>query len=407
VSALASTFRMAFAALVRQRLRSLLTSIGILIGIAAVVLVAALGTGARGEINRQIETLGSNVIFVFSQPTAKSGARSRADMGMGLTDRDAEAIRREATAVSAVTVYSEVKAQVVSEYSNGKIGVMGVDSSYFPVRGYEVDQGRRFTDSEAQTKAKVALIGTTAQTKLFGNVDPVGRWVRVGKHPFLVIGTLVPKGQSPFEDQDDRLLIPIGTWRSRVVPTLGDRVQLIMASAKSADRDAEAERQIEQILNQRHGIVEGDEPDFKIRSQEQFRAMQDAIFTVLTVLLLAVAAISLIVGGVGVMNIMLVGVSERTREIGIRMAIGAKPRDIQVQFLLEAIALTLIGGIGGVALAVGLMLGFAKEMGFPMHLSPQAIAVAMGTSIFIGVVFGFWPARRAAHLDPIEALRHE
>ena len=407
MSSVGTSLRMALAALVRQRMRSLLTSLGILIGIAAVVLVAALGTGARAEIDKQIQSLGSNVIFIFSQPTTKSGSRSRANMGMGLTDRDAESIRREATAVAAVTVYSEVKAQVVSELGNAKIGVMGVDGHYFPVRGYEVGTGRSFNDSEEQIKAKVCLIGPTAQEKLFGSVDPVGRWVRVGKHPFQVIGTLKAKGQSPFEDQDDRILIPIGTFRSRVVPTLGDRVQLVMASAKSAERSVEAERQIKQILMQRHAIAEGEEPDFRIGTQQQFQQMQEAIFTVLTVLLLSVAAISLLVGGVGVMNIMLVGVTERTREIGIRMAIGAKAGDIRLQFLLESIALTLLGGLAGIALAAGLMLGFASDLGFPMSLNLEAIAVAVGTSVVIGLVFGLWPAHRAAQLDPIEALRHE
>jgi len=407
VKALRTALEMAILSLVRQRLRSLLTSVGILIGVAAVVLVAALGSGARSEIDRQIQSLGSNVVFIFSQPAAKSGAKSRANMGMGLTERDAEAIRREATAVSAVTVYSEVNAQVVSETGNGKIGVMGVDENYFEVRGYEVATGRRFNESEAQTKAKVALIAPTAQEKLFGSLDPVGRWVRVGKHPFLIIGTLRSKGQSPFEDQDDRLLIPIGTWRSRVVPTLGDRVQLVMASAKTAEHSSEAERQVKQILMQRHQIAEGEEPDFRIGTQQEFQRMQEGIFTVLTVLLLSVAAISLLVGGVGVMNIMLVGVTERTREIGIRMAIGAKPGQIQVQFLLESVALTLFGGVAGILVATLLMLAFADDLGFPMQLNPAAIGVAVATSVFIGLVFGFWPARRAAHLDPIEALRHE
>ncbi len=407
MNALLTTIKMALSALVRAGLRSVLTSFGILIGIAAVVLTAALGSGARAEIGKQIESLGSNVIFVFSQPATKSGAKTRENLGAGLNERDALAIRREASAVDGVTVYSEVKAQIVSEFGNARVGVMGVDSNYFAVRNYEVLRGRRFTDNEAQVKSKVALIGKTAQDNLFPGVDPVGHWVRVGKHPFLIIGTLKPKGQSPFEDQDDRLLIPIGTWRSRVVPTLGDRVQLIMASAKSAEYTSEGERQVRSILLQRHRIAEGDEPDFRIGTQEEFRQNQEAIFGVLTALLLSVAAISLIVGGVGVMNIMLVGVTERTREIGIRMAIGAKPGDIQVQFLLEAVVLTLFGGFLGVLLAVVLMLLFSEDIGFPMQLSPASIVVAMVTSIAIGLVFGFWPARRAAQLDPIESLRHE
>ena len=401
-----TALKMAMAALVRQRLRSALTAVGILIGIAAVVLTAALGTGARGAIGKSIESLGSNVVFIFSQPTTKSGARSRAS-GTGLTDRDADAIRREAGSITAVTVYSEANAQVVSEFSNAKIGVMGVDGNYFGVRGYKVDGGRRFTESEEQIKAKVALIAPTAQRKLFGNVDPIGRYVRVGKHPFLIVGTLLSKGQSPFEDQDDRIMIPIGTWRSRVSPTLGDRVQLIMASAKNSESTSEAERQITQILKQRHHLSDSDQADFRIGTQDAFKKSQDAVFDVLTILLLSVAAISLIVGGVGVMNIMLVGVTERTREIGIRMAIGAKPRDIQIQFLLESIALTLLGGLGGVVLAVALMLVLVSQLGFPMQLSVEAISIAMATSVVIGIIFGFWPARRAAHLDPIEALRHE
>jgi putative ABC transport system permease protein len=404
VKALSVSLRIAFQAVARQRLRSLLTSIGILIGIAAVVLVSALGSGARAEIGKQIESMGSNVIYVFSRPSSKSGVRTAS---LGLTDRDADAIRREATAVTQVTVYSEAKAQLVSEFTNARTNVMGVDGDYFAVRGYDVERGRRFNDSELLVKAKVCLIGATARDKLFGNVDPIGRYVRVGRHPFVIIGTLKPKGQSPFEDQDDRILMPIGSWRSRVVPTLGDRVQLIMASAESAERTQEAERQVKEILMQRHGFQEGDEPDFRTGTQAEFRSNQEQVFGILTVLLLSVAGISLVVGGVGVMNIMLVGVTERTREIGIRMAIGARPADIQRQFLLEAVILTLIGGAGGVGLAVFLMRMFGKDLGFPMVLEPESVIVAFVTSVGIGLTFGFWPARRAAHLDPIEALRHE
>lgn len=404
MSRLRVSLRIAFQAVARQRLRSLLTSVGILIGIAAVVLVSALGSGARAEIGKQIESMGSNVIYVFSRPSSKSGVRTTNN---GLTDRDAAAIRREATAISLVTVYSEAKAQLVSEFQNAKTNVMGIDGDYFAVRGYEVDRGRRFNESELLVKAKVCIIGPTARDKLFGNIDPIGRYVRVGRHPFLIIGTLKAKGQSPFEDQDDRLLMPIGSWRSRVVPTLGDRVQLIMASAQSVERTKEAERQVKQILMQRHGFQEGEEPDFRTGTQEEFRAGQEAVFGVLTILLLSVAGISLIVGGVGVMNIMLVGVTERTREIGIRMAIGARPSDIQWQFLLESVLLTLIGGAAGVGLAVAIMRFFGSDLGFPLVLEPTAVIIAFFTSVAIGLVFGFWPARRAAMLDPIEALRHE
>jgi hypothetical protein len=300
-------------------------------------------------------------------------------------------------------VYSEAKAQLVSEFANAKTSVMGVDGDYCRAR-LRGDRGRRFNDSELLVKGKVCIIGPTARDKLFGNVDPIGRYVRAGRHPFLIIGTLKAKGQSSFEDQDDRILMPIGSWRSRVVPTLGDRVQLIMASAQSVERTKEAERQVRQILMQRHGFQEGEEPDFRTGTQEEFRAGQEAVFGVLTVLLLSVAGISLVVGGVGVMNIMLVAVTERTREIGIRMAIGARPSDIQWQFLLESVLLTLIGGAAGVGLAVVVMRVFGPDLGFPLVLEPAAVIIAFFTSVLIGLVFAsgrasqrIWiPSRRCA-----------
>ena len=405
MKSLLSSIRLALSALVRSKLRSTLTALGILIGIAAVVVVTALGTGARERVGSAIESLGSNLLFVWGKPAVKSGARVSA--ALGLTDGDAEAIRREASAVSAVSVYSDVKMQVVSEFDNARIGVMGVDTHYFGVRGYSVATGRAWTDSEEQIKTKVCVIGQTAITKLFGNVDPVGRYLRVGKYPFLIIGTLKPKGQSPFEDQDDRILMPIGSWRSRVSPTIGGRVQLIIASAKSSAYNERAKSQIESILRQRHRIDDGEEDDFRVRTQAAFKKQQDQIYDILTALLLTVAGISLFAGGVGVMNIMLVSVTERTREIGIRMAIGAKGADIQTQFLVESIALTLLGGVAGIGLAVGVIYAIQEGLGWNMRLSPTAIVVAISTSVVVGVVFGFLPARRAATLDPIEALRHE
>jgi putative ABC transport system permease protein len=399
--------RLALSGLWRAKGRSVLTSLGILIGIAAVVIVTALGTGAREAIDKQIQSLGSNIVFIFHQESAKSGARARAGAGFGLTQRDADAIRREATAIDKVSVYSEVRAQVLSEFGNDRIQVIGIDNDYFPVRGFAVQAGRGFTESEQTLKSKVCLIGKTAGDKLFGAYDPIGRWVRIGKYPCRIIGTLVPKGQSPFEDQDDRILMPIGSFRARVLPTLGDRVQLVMATSKGAERTDEAVRQIEGILKQRHGILEGDEPDFRVRTQEEFRKSQDAIFGIITGLLLSVAAIALFVGGVGVMNIMLVGVTERTREIGIRMAIGAKRADIRAQFLVEAVTLTLVGGLLGILLALGGIYALEKTLGWTMRLSIEAVVVALGTSVAIGMIFGFWPALRAAQLDPIEALRHE
>jgi putative ABC transport system permease protein len=253
----------------------------------------------------------------------------------------------------------------------------------------------------------VCLIGQTAVARLFGNVDPIGRYLRIGKHPFQIIGTLKSKGHSSFEDQDDRVLMPIGSFRTRVSPTLGRRVQILIASAKSSAHVPEAVRQVDAILRQSHGIVEGDEPDFQVRTQEEFRKSQEAIFRILSGLLFSVAGISLFVGGVGVMNIMLVSVAERTREIGVRMAIGARRRDIRLQFLIESILLTTLGGVAGIALGFGVVELMTRSLGWNMRIDVDALAVALSTSAAIGLLFGLLPAERAAGLDPIEALHHE
>jgi putative ABC transport system permease protein len=382
-----------------------LTALGILIGIAAVVIVTALGTGARQQIGAQIEKLGSNLLFVWSRPATKSGARVAA--ARPLTDGDAEALRREATALAAVTVWTELKLAVSSPYASVNTGVMGVDLHYFGVRDVEVESGRAFSQHELQQKAKVVLLGRTVQENLFGTSDPIGRIVRINRYPFQVIGTLKSKGFVGFEDQDNRVMMPIGSWRSRILPGLGDRVFVIMAAARSAEQASVAERQIESILRQRHRIREGEDSDFQVASQKGWREQQDAIFDVLTALLSSVAAIALFVGGVGVMNIMLVSVAERTREIGVRMAIGARRRDIQLQFLCEAVALTSVGGLSGLAIAAVALEVFGRALEWPLHISLQAVGMGLAVSVAVGIAFGLLPARRAARLDPIEALRHE
>ncbi len=403
-----ATLRLAIVALWRQGLRSALTSLGILIGIAAVVVVVSLGQGAREQVGSQMASLGTNIMYVFAQPAPKSGARVATKVPRGLTLADAEAIRREATATGGVTVYNSLKMQVQSEFTNDRVDVVGADEFYLPVRGYTLDQGRNLTPEDMLGKAKVCLIGTTAAEKLFGSRDPVGRTLRIGKHAYQVVGTLESKGRSPFgTDQDDRIIMPIGSWFARVSPSFDRRVQIIMASARDSSVIGQAERQVTEIMRQRHLLKPGDEDDFMVRSQKTFQEAQEGIQNVLTILLLSVAGISLFVGGVGVMNIMLVSVNERRREIGIRMAIGARAVDIRLQFLLESVMLTLSGGVLGLLLAGAVVLGLQANFEGVLQFNLNAVWVALATSMFIGVSFGLLPAHRAAQLDPIEALRHE
>lgn len=405
---LSAAVRMAVRALLRQRLRTGLTSLGILIGIAAVVVVVSLGQGTRERVGAQLQSLGSNIIYVFAQPTAKSGLRTTASIPEGLTVNDAEAIRSSVSAAAAVTVYASLRMPVASEYANDQVDIVGSDEFYLTVRGYKLTSGRDLTAEEVRTKDKVALVGTTVRDKLFGTTDPIGRSVRIGRHSYRIVGLLESKGQSPFgADQDDRLVIPIGTWFARISPGFGKQVQIIITSAKSSSAVGQAEREIDGLMRQRHSIAESAEPDFQVRTQKQFQETQDSIYRVLSLLLLSVAAVSLFVGGVGVMNILLVSVNERKREIGIRMAIGAKASDIRLQFMVEAVVLTLLGGSLGLGVASLAILGLQGPFGGLLTFDWAAVVVAIGTSMALGLVFGLLPAHRAAKLDPIEALRHE
>ena len=401
-----SAFRLALRAIARSKLRASLTVLGILIGVAAVVVVVALGTGVRQKVLGEISTLGANLIYIFPQATNASGAKQK-ESGR-LTEADGAAILKEATSVAGVTPFSSLSAQVVADDKNVATQVMGTDRSYWKVRDYKFVAGESWTETDELLKAKVCVIGDTVRENLFGSRDAIGQYVRIGRYPYRVIGVLARKGQSPFgEDQDDRVLMPIGSFRARVLPTTPGRVQMMMASASDERTVDRAVQQIETILRQRHNVDPDDEPDFVIRTQAEFRKSQEQIFDSLQVLLASIAAVSLLVGGIGVMNIMLVSVTERTREIGIRMAIGAAEDDILIQFLVEAVVLSLIGGLTGLLVGVGLMSVLAKALGWAMELPLGAVVAALGTSGGIGIVFGFFPARRAARLDPIVALRNE
>jgi putative ABC transport system permease protein len=399
-------FGLALGAIARNTTRAILTVLGILIGITAVIIVAALAESTSSAVADKIDSMSANALYVWPQPVQASGAKARF-VGR-LTESDGRAIAREAVSTVDVAPWLVTQGQVVYGDKNWSTTLAGVTLPYYRVRRFTIARGQNWTESDETLKTKVCVIGQTVATNLFGTDDPIGRTIRIGQSPYRVIGLLTARGSGTFgDDQDDRVMMPIGSYRARVVHTSPGRVDELMISAASEQTVDRAKDQITSILRQRHHIDDGGRDDFEIRSQADMRATTDAIFGTLSLLGIAVAAISLLVGGVGVMNIMLVSVAERTREIGIRMSIGARERDILVQFLVEAVVLTLIGGVLGIGVGSLGAVGIGRALDLSMAPSPRAVAVAVVTSLLIGTVFGFLPAWRAAKLDPIAALRVE
>jgi len=391
----------------RNKLRAGLTVIGITIGIAAVVTMIALGQGARTSVSNSVSSLGANALFIFPQSSRPSGARSNTG-GSRLSELDCEALPREATSIRICAPFMRASAQAVYEGANTKTTIIGSRLAYFDVRNLNVAKGEKWTPEAESIDEKVCLVGQTTAHDLFGTLDPIGRQLRIGRYTFRILGVLEAKGNSPFgEDQDQIVLMPITTLRTHIVFARPIDVHGLMIGATSPETVARAQKQATDILRQRHHIGEGDEDDFGVRSQAELQTLQESIFGALSALLVAIAAVSLVVGGIGVMNIMLVSVTERTREIGIRMAIGAREGDIMVQFLMEAIVLALAGGLVGAALGFGVIAGLSAALGWSMRVDPGSLALAMGVSSAIGIVFGFFPARRAAQLDPVAALQRE
>jgi putative ABC transport system permease protein len=405
IALLLGAVRLALEAIARNKTRAALTVLGILIGITAVVIVTALGTSTSEQIGSEIDSFAANGLFVWPQPVQSSGARSKV-LGR-LTEADGRAIAHEAVSVSAVAPFLQTSGQVVYGDKNVQTNIIGTTLAYFPIRRFSIGQGSNWTGSDELLKTKVCIVGHTVATSLFGNEDPVGRIVRVGRSPYTVVGVLSQRGSSPFgDDQDDRLMMPIGSFRARVMHTSPGRTDQLIIGATSERTVNRAKEQIEGILRQRHHLEPGRD-DFQVNSQAEMRETQQAITDTLSALLLGVAAISLLVGGVGVMNIMLVSVAERTREIGIRMSIGARQRDILVQFMVEAVVLTAIGGILGIVFGSTSTFALGRALAFPMAPSASWLGVALAVSVVIGLAFGFLPAWRAARLDPIAALRVE
>jgi putative ABC transport system permease protein len=400
--------KVAFRALGRNKLRSLLTALGIIIGVACVVATIGIGEGARTQSENQLKSLGTNFLMVFPGTTTSSGAR----MGMGtsskLSEADVDAIREEVRSVIYVSAAIRTGAQVIYGNQNWSTSINGGEVDWPLIRSWNVDQGQFFTDADNRAAAKVCVLGTTVVANLFGDEDPIGKTIRIKNIPFRVVGVLESKGGSMMgQDQDDTLLAPYQTVKKKIMGTTA--VGSVLASAASNEMVTQAQDEITALLRQRHKINKGagQDDDFMIRTQTEMLQQAEEQSKTMSMLLWSIAGVSLLVGGIGIMNIMLVSVTERTREIGVRMAIGAKGGDIRAQFLVEAVVLSITGGVLGIALGVGIQRAVAYYAHWPVLVSTNSVTLAFLFSALIGVTFGFYPALKASQLDPIEALRYE
>ncbi len=407
---LIATLRVALGALRVNAMRSALTMLGIIIGVAAVITMVGVGSGAQSQVAQQIEALGSNLILVQNGSVTSGGARLGSGSNQRLTVGDAEALAEiEGVEVAAPSVQRSV--QFVAGNLNWSAATQGTTADYLIAREWELADGRAFTRDETRAAAKVVMLGQTLAEHLFPGVSPVGAQVRLNKIPFRVIGLLAEKGQSTFgQDQDDVALIPISTAKKRVFGTRRghpDSIGAIMVKVFDSTGMNEVEDRIAETLRERHRIRPGQDDDFSVRNLAEILGAAEAATRIFSILLAAVASVSLVVGGIGIMNIMLVSVTERTREIGLRMAVGARRRDILFQFLVEAATLSVIGGLIGIALGVSASAAIARLANWPTLVEPAALLIAVAFSAGVGVFFGFYPARKAARLDPIDALRYE
>ncbi len=400
--------RVAFRALVRNKMRAILTMLGIIIGVAAVIAMVSIGQGAQASVQAQIESIGTNLLFISAGAQNVGGVRSgTGDSGTNsLTVEDLDAIRREVPSVSMVTPTVNSRSQLVSGNMNWNTSVQGVSEQYPDVRKWTVQNGEFFSEGDVRTAARVLVIGQTIADNLFPGADAVGQTLRVTNLPFKVIGVMTRKGQDQQgRDQDDIAFAPYTTVQKKILGS--PRVQVAYASAVSQDATYTAQQQISDLLRQRHKLTSNEANDFTVRNMTDIAQAANETNNTMTILLACIASVSLLVGGIGIMNIMLVSVTERTREIGIRMAIGARSSAVRTQFLIESIVLSLTGGLIGIVLGVGVSVAIPKMLGWPTLVSTLAILGSVIFSVAVGIFFGYYPARKAAALDPIEALRYE
>lgn len=403
-----STFKMATNSLRINKMRSALTSLGIIIGVSAVIIMLGIGTGARKNVQANMESMGSNILTIRSSSAKSGGVQQGFGSKPSLTLKDAQEIMKTADNVDSVAVASNESKQLMYGNQNWASSVYGVSNSYLYIKNYEIESGRDFQREDSRNYAKVAIIGSTVAEELFGDLDPIGRVMRIGNIPFKVIGTLKSKGSSGPMDQDDIVFIPITTAQRKVFGTsFPGSVKMILVKGEDTEKLTALENEIETILRSRHHIGKNQEDDFKIRNFAEFQESMQSTARIFSILLASIALVSLLVGGIGIMNIMLVSVTERTKEIGIRMAIGANVQDIRLQFLLESFLLSMIGGI------IGIIIGIIGAESIQLFSEMSAVItfgsifMSLCFSALVGIGFGYYPAYKASLLNPIDALRYE